>query len=135
MKLFNTRIEYGFKAITLLANRADENPLNAGQIASELGIPKEYTSKILQALAKDGLIESKRGKNGGFKLTKDPGNLSIGEILYSLGIELDANKCLLGFEVSGNCSTCFINDQWKSFSSRLAKNVDHYSLRYLADRH
>ncbi|KIM08445.1 MAG: Rrf2 family transcriptional regulator [Sulfurovum sp. PC08-66] len=58
-------------------------PVGAQQLALELGLPKSFLAKILQNLAKSEILESKRGVNGGFILTKDANNISIYSVILA----------------------------------------------------
>jgi Rrf2 family protein len=58
-------------------------PIGAQQLALELGLPKSFLAKILQNLAKSEILESKKGVNGGFILTKDANNISIYSIILA----------------------------------------------------
>ncbi|KIM07932.1 MAG: Rrf2 family transcriptional regulator [Sulfurovum sp. FS08-3] len=58
-------------------------PVGAQQLALELGLPKSFLAKILQNLAKSEILESKKGVNGGFILTKDANNISIYSVILA----------------------------------------------------
>jgi Rrf2 family protein len=58
-------------------------PVGAQQLAGDLGIPKSFLAKILQNLAKSEILESKKGVNGGFILTKDVNEISIYSIILA----------------------------------------------------
>jgi len=58
-------------------------PIGAQQLALELGLPKSFLAKILQNLAKSEILESKKGVNGGFILTKDANNISIYSVILA----------------------------------------------------
>ena len=59
-------------------------PLGAFVIAKKANIPKNYLNQLMIKLKKAGLVQSIRGKNGGFLLAKKPEEISIGEIMLAL---------------------------------------------------
>lgn len=128
MKLFNTRIEYGIKALTLLAARATEMPVTAGYISTQLNIPKEYTSKVLQTLARNRILTSRRGKNGGFRMIKNPEDILLTEIIDSLDIKIERDKCFFGFDKSDICSNCFAHEEWDNFFSLISASLSAHTL-------
>lgn len=73
--------EYALLSLDTL--RKSDIPLGAEQLANELCIPKSFLAKILQSLAKQGILESKRGVHGGFMLAKKVEEISINEIIYA----------------------------------------------------
>ena len=78
--MFSQTVEYALRAIVHLAKQPDELQTTA-QIAKATQVPAPYLSKVLQTLARDGLVTVKRGVSGGFLLGKSPDDLSIYEIV------------------------------------------------------
>ena len=62
--------EYALRAVLAIAREADGKAVGAARIAAELGIPANYLSKTLHQLARAGILESARGKLGGFRLAR-----------------------------------------------------------------
>ncbi len=135
MKLFNSKIEYGFKALSFLAKQNGNDVMNSRIISNKLAIPKEYTAKILQDFARSGILNSKKGKHGGFVFAKNPKDISIGEVFKSLGFNVENDKCVLGFKSSSSCSECFINDHWNSFTVSFSNSLNKHSLDYITEKH
>ncbi|MCX8056546.1 MAG: Rrf2 family transcriptional regulator [Ignavibacteria bacterium] len=110
--IFSKKCEYGLQAILYLASKKDKQYFSAKEIASDLKIPKEFVSKILQSLVANGIIGSKKGKNGGFYLAKKPNKIKLIDIVEAID-GLDVFKsCVLGFP---NCSSdvpCPVHSEW-----------------------
>jgi Rrf2 family protein len=68
--IFSKKCEYGLQAVLYLAAQHSGEVLPADEIARKLNIPKEFVSKILQSLTESGIIDSRKGKSGGFFLAK-----------------------------------------------------------------
>ena len=75
---------YGLEAVILLAKRYDSGPVLITDLAHEGHIPKKFLEAILLELRKNGILNSKKGKGGGYVLGKDPRNISIGDIIRTL---------------------------------------------------
>lgn len=73
--------EYALLSLDVL--RKSDNPLGAEQLATELCIPKSFLAKILQSLAKQGILESRKGAHGGFILAKQIDEISVNEIIFA----------------------------------------------------
>ena len=55
----------------------DREVIPAEEIANKLSIPKEFVSKILQSLTESGIVNSRKGKSGGFAIAKDPKRIKL----------------------------------------------------------
>ncbi len=73
--------EYALLALDIIRN--SEKPKGAEQLSIELSIPKSFLAKILQGLAKEGILESKKGAHGGFVLVKKSSEISIASIVIA----------------------------------------------------
>ncbi len=75
---------YGLQAAILLAKRYDSGPVLITDLAKEGHIPKKFLEAILLELRKNGILNSKKGKGGGYVLGKNPQNISVGDIIRTL---------------------------------------------------
>jgi Rrf2 family protein len=84
MGIVSTKGEYGLSAVIILAKEKNKGLLQTKDIAQKGNIPQNYLEQILVVLKKSGLVQSIRGANGGYKLAKDPKDISVFEVLHSL---------------------------------------------------
>jgi len=91
MLKFSKKIEYGILAMDFIASK-DEN-VSAKEISNSLDIPFEFLSKTLQKLMKEGLIESRQGIRGGYKLAKNPCDISVLDIIIALDENPNIIEC------------------------------------------
>ncbi len=75
--------EYALRAVVYLAQHPSES-WTTRQIAAATRVPAGYLSKVLQGLSRSGLINSQRGRHGGFQLTHDPENLTVLEVVNAV---------------------------------------------------
>src|SRR2546425_3244233 len=83
MKL-STKGEYGLLAIVDLALHSNQGPVQSFQIADRQHIPKQYLDQLMLILKKAGLVESSRGRQGGYQLAKPPSEISLLDIVTAL---------------------------------------------------
>jgi Rrf2 family transcriptional regulator, cysteine metabolism repressor len=93
MLRFTKRADYGLMAIHYIAIH-DEGAVSAKRIAEEFSIPQELLAKILQTLARQGLIVSQNGPKGGYVLSRRPGEISVGEVVRALEGPINIVSCL-----------------------------------------
>lgn len=87
------RCEYGIMAMKYIASNQKPALCSARSIAEYFNIPPEILAKILQKLAKRGLITSHKGKNGGYDLSKIPQDISVGDIIIAIEDCIDIVDC------------------------------------------
>ena len=75
--------EYALRAVVWLASRPDMN-LSTQQIAEVTRVPAGYLSKVLQALARAGLVASQPGRTGGFQLTRPAREISVLDVVNAV---------------------------------------------------
>jgi Rrf2 family protein len=75
---------YGLQAAILLAKRYDTAPVLITDLAREGHIPKKFLEAILLELRKEGILNSKKGKGGGYVLAQSPQDISVGDIIRTL---------------------------------------------------
>jgi len=91
--------EYALLSLDVL--RKSDAPLGAEQLATELSIPKSFLAKILQGLAKQGILESRKGAHGGFILAKEITEISVNEIIFAA-----EGKTPVVFDCTSYSSSC-----------------------------
>lgn len=79
--LFTKASEYALFSLVLVAQK--QNPVDVDTISKELSISKSFLAKILQSLARDGILLSFKGNNGGFLLAKNPIEITLKDIIAS----------------------------------------------------
>ena len=110
--IFSKKCEYGLQGVLYLAAHLDENVISADEIAKALNIPKEFISKILQSLTESGIVNSKKGKNGGFTLAKNPSKIRLIDVVAAIdGLEV-FNNCVLGFPQCSPDHPCPVHQIW-----------------------
>jgi len=82
--MISKKTTYGLQAVIILAKRYDSGPVLITDLAREGRIPKKFLEAILLELRKEGILNSKKGKGGGYVLAKAPQDISVGDIIRNL---------------------------------------------------
>lgn len=80
----SARAEYGIRALTDLARHYGEGPVQTRVIAERQGLPEPYLNQLMIQLRRAGLVHSKRGPQGGHYLSRQPGEINLGEAFMVL---------------------------------------------------
>lgn len=125
---FSKKCEYGLQAILYLAAKNKESLCSAEEISSKLNIPKEFTSKILQDLVEKGIIISRKGRVGGFKLAKDAVQIKLIDIVEAIdGLDIFKN-CVMGFQNCNNQKKCPVHKEWMEVIGKAYKMLSRGSI-------
>ena len=94
MLRFTKRADYGLMAINYIAANQERGSVSAKRIAEEFQIPAELLAKILQRLAKKGLITSQNGPKGGYVLAESSSEITVGQVVRALEGPINIVSCL-----------------------------------------
>ena len=97
--IFTRATGYAILALTELSKL--ESPIDSQTLSSNIGVSKYFLAKLLQSLARDGIVKSFKGINGGFVLNKDQSEIKIIDIFKSV-----EDKDSLVYECSKNEDDC-----------------------------
>jgi len=98
--MLSQTVEYALRASVYLADQTPE-ARTTEQIASVTRVPQAYLSKVMQNLARAGIVRSQRGIHGGFLLNKDPAELTILEVVNAVDPIQRIRTCPLGLVAHG----------------------------------
>lgn len=106
--------EYGIIALKHMMNQPGDIVISAKEIAERYNIPAENMAKILQMLARNGIVQSCQGARGGYVLAKDAGMISLAEIIESIEGPVGLVKCVTGSECGcTQLENCNISDPFQ----------------------
>lgn len=115
---FSKKCEYGLQAVLYLASKTNDVLCSAEEISTELKIPKEFTSKILQDLTEKGIIHSRKGREGGFKLAVEAEKIKLIDIVEAVdGLQIFTG-CVLGYQSCSKGQKCIIHNEWIEIISK-----------------
>jgi Rrf2 family protein len=100
--MLSNSCRYGIRAIVYLASHYPEKDnIGIKQISADLGLPTPFLAKILQQLAKNKIISSTKGPNGGFSFLKKPESITLFDIVRIIDGEGLFKNCIIH---DGTCS-------------------------------
>jgi len=113
--MLSKKTKYGLKALTFMARRDDNKPVQIATIAENENIPQKFLESILLTLRKSGFLGSKKGKGGGYYLRKDPKDIMLTPVMRILEGPIAMVPCvsLNFYEKCDDCpdeASCSIHD-------------------------
>lgn len=82
--MLSKKTQYAFKALIYLSEHVDEGPVLISEISEKKNIPLKFLENILLELRKAGILESKKGKGGGYYFAVDPRKVTLATIMRLL---------------------------------------------------
>ena len=104
MKLITRNTDYAVRALCCIAEQK-QGVISADQLVKSLEMPRPFLRKILQTLNKEGLLNSSKGKGGGFVLAVSPGKITLTDVIKIFQGPIRLNECKFR---KSDCS--YIND-------------------------
>jgi Rrf2 family protein len=123
MQLISRTSEYALRAVIWLVQEPALSQ-TTWQIATGTRTPPDYVSKVLQLLAKTGLVRSQRGLGGGFRLAGDPKQITVLDVINAVDPLERILTCPLGLKAHGTnlCPLhCGLNDVLLQMEATFAK--------------
>ena len=135
MLRFSKKVEYALIALIDLASSKDNEPITTKTVAKNYQLPYELLGKVMQTLAKQGVLHSVQGVKGGYVLGKSPDKISIKEVIEILEGPISITSCGgTGHIDHAECdllSTCTIKSPMEIIQNELEKYFANISLKDL----
>jgi Rrf2 family protein len=106
MLRFTKQIDYGLMAMRYVAEHQGDAQVSVRRIADEFGIPVELLAKVLQRLAKGGLMVAQSGPRGGYRLALSPSAVTVGQVIQVLEGPLAIVSCMADHGDCAQASRC-----------------------------
>ncbi len=130
--MLTVRSGYAILALACLHGNADRWVL-AQEIAARTNIPKPYLHKILHALGKAGVIQTKRGYRGGISLSKPADEFTILDLVNVVEGTNWTKRCLLGLSECSDARACPTHEFWKCTRVTIEDKLNSITLADVAD--
>ena len=128
--IYSRSAEYAIRAFVHLAQVPDSKYAMVKNIADQEDIPAHFLAKILQQLARKGLLRSSKGPTGGFALRLDPCAISLLTIVEALDGLAPYPQCASGLAECSDEMPCSMHDSWVALRSRI---MDYLGRNTIAD--
>ncbi len=121
--MLSNSCKYGIRAVVYLASRHTRNNIGIREISKDLGLPSPFLAKILQQLAKQKILNSVKGPNGGFTLKKKPESITMLDIVKIIDGDNLFKNCLIHDgacnDVRKSRKACPVHDDYSVIRSKI----------------
>lgn len=132
--MFSKACEYGIRASIFIAEQSLlDKKVSLKEVAEAIDSPAAYTSKILQKLSRNNIINSDKGPNGGFSMDKNElEKVKLGSIVFAIDGDSIYNGCGLGLKKCNEKMPCPVHNQFKTIRDELKKMLETTTVKSLA---
>lgn len=125
---------YALRAIYELARGGGNEPRKIGAIADAQGIPVRFLENILNSLKSGGFVDSARGKDGGYYLSRKASDITVGEIIRFIQGPLGPVECTAKFAEDDPGKGCVFRPLWDKAREALESVYDGTTIQDLVDK-
>jgi len=128
-----TKGRYAVTAMLDLALHQAQGPVRLAGISERQDISLSYLEQLFAQLRRGGLVRSVRGPGGGYRLAREPTQISIAEVIEAVNESTDATRC----QGKGDChqgQTCLTHHLWQDLSEQIRHFLRDISLAQLVQR-
>ena len=127
--MISTRGRYALRIMIDVAEHQEDGYVPMKEVAERQGLSLKYLEQFLPSLTKNNLIKGIQGKNGGYRLTREPGEYKIGDILRVTEKDLAPVSCLAeGAPVCERRAECRTIDFWNGLNKTVNEYLDSQTL-------
>ena len=137
--MLSKKAKYALKALEYLTRNKDRGPILISEISSKQRIPKKFLEVILLELKRDGILQSKMGKSGGYYLIKKPSEINVGHIIRLIDGPIALLPCVSYkfYQPCDECddeATCGLRDVMSQLREATGRILEKVSLAELLKR-
>jgi Rrf2 family iron-sulfur cluster assembly transcriptional regulator len=119
---------YAIIALDVLAKKPPGTIQEVAQIAEEARLPAPFLAKIFGKLTRGGLLQSHRGRQRGYSLSRPPGAISLKDVLEAVDGPDLFKRCVFWSETCSDDAPCPLHDSWKEIRPLIAGTMEHTTL-------
>ena len=120
--------EYALRAMTFIARMEPDKRVRTSDLATAIGVPAPFLSKIMRRLTAEGILDAKKGHHGGFLLARQPEDVRFIDILRAVDFEPTNDHCLFGLENCDENHPCPLHNEWSILKSQIEEWAEAHTL-------
>lgn len=122
--------DYAIRALIFIAKEG-RRVVSVTEMAGRLKIPRSFLRKILQLLSKRGIVKSRRGQGGGFKLAFEPARIRLSDLIGVFQGEVKFSDCILKGDVCADVAHCVLRQRLTDVERHLVRELRAITLASL----
>ena len=130
--MFSRACEYAIRVLSVMAGEQDRQSWQIQDLAKRTETPAAFLSKIFQSLAKADILNSSKGRGGGYTFARPANKIFLTSIVDAIDGEALFEECVLGLPECGGDSPCAYHDDWGPIRDSIIASLSRKSLADMA---
>lgn len=133
--MFSKSCEYSIRAVLYIYNNSlDGTKISIEKISGAIGTPRHFTGKLLQILAKQKIISSVKGPNGGFYIESNAPEIQLSKVVEAIDGADIFKACALGLSACSEDHPCPLHQQYKGIREDIKCMMENQTVQQLGKR-
>jgi Rrf2 family protein len=130
--MFSRACEYAIRVLSVMAGEPERRSWQIHDLAAKTGTPAAFLSKIFQMLTKANVLNSTKGRGGGFSFERPVDEIFLTNIIEAIDGNSLFEECVLGLPECGGDAPCPFHDDWTEIRETIVRALSQKSLADLA---
>lgn len=133
MKLITREIDYAVRALIYIAERED-GLIPVTELVERLGVTRPMLRRIMQELAKEKMVISHKGNNGGFRLNKRPEDIYLVDLIEAFQGKFSLNECMLNKDICPKRERCILKQKIEDIEDHVRRQLESIDIKQLMEQ-
>ena len=133
MLKLSKKADYGLIAVKDLATHNDHGACSAADIAEMYGISTPLLAKVLQKLARGGLVTARHGSSGGYQLARDPGQITALDVISAIDGPLFITSCVTSHGECYQTPTCTVREPLRRVNESILQVLSTVTIAQMSE--
>jgi len=130
--LYSKPCEYAIRALAYVAQTPKNEDVRAAEIAKREKLPGPVLAKVLQELVRKGLLKSRRGPGGGFRLARRADLITLRDVVGAIDGLDHFTECAVGLERCSDETPCPLHDTFKGIRAQVQRYLEETNIAEMA---
>jgi Rrf2 family protein len=126
--MLNISAKYALRALIFLASCPPDEYVPIERLSAGSDVPRPYLAKIMKTLAQRGVVETKKGLNGGARLNSARKKLTFLDVCEALDDPIVRDTCFLSKGVCGGANPCAFHHKWGAMRAKMRQFLEQHEI-------
>lgn len=129
MKILNRDTDYAIRALVYMA-KAPQQVSSVKALVDDLRMPRAFSRRLLQVLSREGILQSSKGKGGGFRFKKSPARIKLKDLVEIFQRGFIETRCIFKKKICPDTATCPLRHKIRGIEKKV---IDELAAISIAD--